>query len=105
MALNPHQFVGQQLWYARGTSIRGPITVGTVEDDPAGFFISDPNTKIRHSVGHGELHPSEESARAHVQSVKNERKAAKARRQSVPQTNDMAQLSKFLGVPQENKKK
>lgn len=98
MALNPHQFVGQQVWYVRGTSKRGPITVGEVVDDPNGFFITDPNTKVRHSVGRDELHESDESATAQVNSVKAERQARKARRQAIPDTSDAAQLARFLGV-------
>lgn len=85
--------------------MRGPITVGTVEDDPNGFFITDPHTKLKHSIGLGELHSSEESAQTQVQSVKDERKAARERRRAVPDTSDMAQLARFLGVPQTKRRK
>lgn len=95
MALNPHQFVGQQLWHVRGTTIRGPIQVDSVEDDPNGFFIK--SGQVTYPSGADELHSSEESARAQVQKVKDERKARKAQRTAVPKTDDYSQLINFLG--------
>jgi hypothetical protein len=70
-----------------------------VKDDPNGFFITDPNTKITHSVGRDELHSSDESATESINTLKEQRKAKK-NRQVVPDTSDMAQLAKFLGVQQ-----
>lgn len=98
MTLNPHQFVGQQLWYVRGTSKRGPITVGEVKDDPHGYFITDPNTKIRHSVGPDELHASDESATEQVNSEKAARKEARDRKRAQPNVAAPSELGRFLGI-------